>query len=52
MIQEKIPAAERTRLPVFADECGVLAVLGLGADVRAAAVPEEADAVLVILERT
>lgn len=52
MIQEKMPAAERTRLPVFADERGVLAVLGLGADVRAAAVPEEADAVLVILERT
>ena len=52
MIQEKVPAAERAGFPVFADECGVLAVLGLGADIRAAAVPEEADAVLVILERT
>ena len=52
MIQEKVPAAERAGLPVFADENGVLAVLGLGADIRAAAVPEAADAVLVILERT
>ena len=52
MIQEKIPAAERSSLPVFADECGVLAVFGLGADARAAAGPEEADAVLMILERT
>ncbi len=52
MIQEKIPAAERSSLPVFADECGVLAVFGLGADDRAAAGPEEADAVLMILERT
>ena len=41
-----------TALPVFADECGVLAVFGLGADDRAAAGPEEADAVLMILERT
>ncbi len=51
MIQEKIPAAERNRLPVFADEKGVLAVRGIGADVRAQASREEADSVLVILER-
>ncbi len=51
MIQEKIPAPERNRLPVFADEKGVLAVRGIGADIRAQASPEEADSVLVILER-
>ena len=52
MIQEKIPAAERECLPVFADDGGVLAVFGIGADVRAAAPPETADSVLVIVERT
>ena len=52
MIQEKFPASERDRVPVFADESGVLAVWGLGADERAAALPEAADSVLVILERT
>ena len=52
MIQEKFPASERDRVPVFADEVGVLAVWGLGADERAAALPEAADSVLVILERT
>ncbi len=52
MIQEKIPASERDRIPVFADEAGVLAVWGLGADVRAAASAGAADSVLLILERT
>ncbi|MBR3555690.1 MAG: tRNA lysidine(34) synthetase TilS [Oscillospiraceae bacterium] len=52
MIQEKIPAAVRDSIPVFADESGVVAVWGLGADTRAAALPEVADTVLVILERT
>ena len=52
MIQEKFPASERDRVPVFADESGVLAVWGLGADERAAALPEAAESVLVILERT
>ncbi len=52
MIQEKIPAARRESLPVFADREGVLAVPGLGADARAVSRPEEADSVLVIVERT
>ena len=52
MIQEKIPADEREKTPVFADEKGLLAVMGLGADARASALPEAADSVLVILERT
>ena len=52
MIQEKIPAAERDRIPVFADDAGVLAVWGLGTDERVSASPETADSVLLILERT
>ena len=52
MIQEKITSAARRELPVFADEEGVVAVLGLGADERVSASPEAADSVLVILERT
>ncbi len=52
LIQEKVPAARRESIPVFADEIGVLAVMGLGADVRAAASPETADSVLIIMERT
>ncbi len=52
MIQEKLPAAERPGVPVFADGSGVLAVPGIGADERAAAAPETADSVLVIMERT
>lgn len=50
MIERRIPAAERALVPVFADQCGVLAVPGIGEDRRAAALPEEADAFL-ILER-
>ena len=52
MIDERIPAKERSRLPVLADERGVLAVCGLGADARAAAEPSKADAVIIIRERT
>ncbi len=52
LIQEKVPLTERSRLPVFADEAGVLAVFGLGADERAAASEASADSVLVIMERT
>ena len=33
-IDRKIPAARRAQLPVLADDRGVLAVFGLGADVR------------------
>ncbi len=51
MIELKIPAEQRSRIPVFVDDAGVLAVLGAGADSRAACVPEEADAVLCITER-
>lgn len=47
LIDEKVPAGERAKLPVFRDEAGVLAVPGLGADVRAAVPPSEADAVLI-----
>ena len=36
-IDRKIPAAERGRIPVIADEQGVLAVYGIGADQRRAA---------------
>lgn len=52
MIDERIPAKERNRFPVFADERGVLAVYGLGADIRARADAESADAVIIIRERT
>ena len=52
MIDERIPAAERGRLPVLADEAGVLGVYRLGADVRALAAPDTADAVIIIRERT
>ena len=51
MIEMKIPAAQRHLIPVFADEAGVLAVLGAGADQRAWSAPESADAVLLITER-
>lgn len=36
-IEKKIPAVLRSRIPVIADDRGVLAVIGIGADVRAAA---------------
>ncbi len=52
MIDGKIPAADRALVPVFSDEKGVIAVFGLGADLRAAAAPSEADAVLIVAERT
>ena len=52
MIDGKIPASDRALVPVFADETGVIAVFGLGADLRAAAAPSEADAVLIVAERT
>ena len=52
MTELKIPPESRYSVPVFSDEKGVLAVLGIGQDVRAAASPQTADAVLVISERT
>ncbi len=47
MIERKIPAEERDLTPVFADERGAVAVPGIGADARAAAEAEAADAVLL-----
>ncbi len=52
MTERKIPPERRYAIPVFSDEEGVLAVPGFGQDVRAAASPEAADAVLMISERT
>jgi len=34
MIDEKIPAAQRSRIPVLADEKGILGVYGMGADIH------------------
>lgn len=34
MIDEKIPAAQRGRIPVLADEYGILGVYGMGADIH------------------
>jgi len=39
LAEAKIPASQRERIPVLADELGPLAVYGLGLDVRAAAGP-------------
>jgi len=41
MIDRKIPAPQRDRIPVLADGQGVLAVLGLGMDRERAAEPGE-----------
>ncbi len=51
MIEAKLPALERDLVPVLADEAGVLAVPGLGAAERAAALPGEADWVILLSER-
>lgn len=52
MIENRIPAKQRGRLPVFADGKGVVAALGVGADARACADASHADAVIIIWERT
>lgn len=41
MIENKIPARDRDQIPVLADEEGVLAVAGMGADASRAAKPGE-----------
>lgn len=46
MIDRKIPAAQRGRLPVIADSGGVLAVYGVGADAGRAA--HEGDRAVII----
>ncbi len=52
MIELKIPAEERGGIPVIADDRGVVAVPGIGADARAAAEATDADMMLLIAERT
>lgn len=52
MTENRIPAKQRNRQPVFADDTGVLAAMGIGADVRAAADAASADAVIIVWERT
>lgn len=52
MIELHIPARQRDRLPVLADGEGVLAVPGIGAAARACAPAAEADAVIILKERT
>ena len=51
MIDRKIPAAQRDRLPVIADENGILAVYGIGADVTRAA-HEGERALIIEIEQT
>lgn len=51
MIDRKIPAVQRSRLPVIADSGGVLAVYGVGADVARAAHAGER-AVIIEIEQT
>ena len=51
MIDRKIPAVQRSRLPVIADSGGVLAVYGVGADVTRAAHAGER-AVIIEIEQT
>ncbi len=52
MIENRLPAKLRDSLPVFADAAGVLAAQGVGMAARAAAEASEADAVIIIRERT
>ena len=51
MIDRKIPAARRDSLPVFADGDNILAVYGLGTDVRRAAVPGDRAVLIQIRSR-
>lgn len=50
MIDRKVPAAERTRIPVIACEKGVAAVYGLGADRDLTAAPGEPAIIVTILQ--
>ncbi len=49
--EAEIPAWERARIPVLADENGLLAVVGFGADERRLAAPGEAAILIEIEER-
>ena len=42
MIERKVPERQRARIPVFADEAGVLAVCGIGVDRRVTPKPGDA----------
>ena len=50
MIDRKIPASHRERMPVLADKNGIAAVVGIGADVRRAATPGM-DAIQIKIEK-
>ena len=50
MIDRKIPASHRDLMPVLADESGIAAVIGIGADVRRAATPGM-DAIQIKIEK-
>ena len=50
-IEMKIPRQQRELIPVIADEQGVLAVFGIGADIRALSEDRENTLVLDIIER-
>ena len=50
LIDEKVPLSQREDIPVLADDSGVLAVGGFGADVSRMAVPGE-EAIEVLLQK-
>lgn len=50
MIDRKIPASQRVLMPVLADDQGIAAVVGIGADVRRAALPGM-DAIQIKIEK-
>ena len=45
-IEKRIPASRRQKIPVLADESGVIAVVGMGIDRRC--MPQKGDAVIII----
>ena len=51
MIDRKIPAALRARIPVLADEAGVAAVIGIGADLDRIPNSEDSALYISILEK-
>ena len=50
MIDRRIPASHRELMPVLADEEGIAAVVGIGADVRRTALPDM-DAIQIMIEK-
>ena len=49
MIDRKIPAADRQRIPVIADEAGILGVYGIGVNMNRSA--ENLPAVMITIEK-